>query len=111
LGIVSYNKNPCLKFELMGCEDTTEEILLGYDNGYPICVDQEPPHFINCPSAPIVVGKGPGGLLPVNFTIPTAVDNSGRVTRTEVKPLGFRPPLSVFKDTLVEYFAYDTDGN
>lgn len=37
LAIVSYNKNPCLKFELMGCEDE-ENILLGYNSGYPICV-------------------------------------------------------------------------
>ena len=25
LGIVSFDKNPCLKFELMGCEDEPEE--------------------------------------------------------------------------------------
>ena len=42
LGIVSYDKNPCLKFELMGCAAEEEEEadipLLGYDNGYPVCV-------------------------------------------------------------------------
>lgn len=38
LAIVSYNKNPCLKFELMGCEDNEDDILLGYNSGYPICV-------------------------------------------------------------------------
>ena len=111
LGIVSYNKNPCLKFELMGCEDTKEEILLGYDNGYPVCVDQEPPHFVNCPNGPIIVTKGPNGLLPVNYTIPTPMDNSGYVARVEVKPLGFKPPMIVFEDTIVEYYAYDNDGN
>lgn len=112
LGIVSYNKNPCLKFELMGCEDTKEEILLGYDNGYPICVDQEPPHFVNCPTAPIIATRGSNGqILTVNYTIPVAIDNSGFVARTEVKPLGFRPPLMVYKDTIVQYIAYDNDGN
>ena len=25
IGIVGFNKNPCLKFELMGCEDEPEE--------------------------------------------------------------------------------------
>ena len=25
LGIVSFDKNPCLKFELMGCEDEVQE--------------------------------------------------------------------------------------
>ena len=111
IGIVSYHKNPCLKFELMGCEDTKEQIILGYDKGYPFCVDQEPPHFINCPSSPIVVGKGPNGLMPVNFSVPVAKDNSGFIVRTEIKPAGFKPPQYVFKDTIVEYYAYDSDGN
>lgn len=111
LAIVSYNKNPCMKFELMGCEDTNEEILLGYDSSYPICVDQEPPHFLNCPDKPIVVAKSPNGLQVVNFTEPTAIDNSGRLARFEVKPAGFKPPIMIFEDTVVQYFAYDFDGN
>ena len=61
LGIVSYDKNPCLKFELMGCPDEPEEDrLLGYDIGFPVCVDNEPPQFINCPTAPILVSKQNG---------------------------------------------------
>ncbi|XP_076318247.1 uncharacterized protein LOC143229580 isoform X1 [Tachypleus tridentatus] len=111
LGIVSYNKNPCLKFDLTGCEDTNEEIVLGYDQGYPICVDKEPPQFINCPSGPVVASKSPVGLQPVNYSVPVAVDNSGRIARFEVHPVGFKPPLMVFEDTTIQYRAYDFDGN
>ncbi|XP_071520140.1 uncharacterized protein uif isoform X2 [Panulirus ornatus] len=112
LGIVSYDKNPCLKFELMGCEDEPpHQRLLGYDMGYPVCVDNEPPQFANCPINPIIVQKGIDGLQSVNFTIPTAYDNSGMIARTEVRPPGFRPPMHVFKDLMVEYLAFDFDGN
>ena len=46
LGIVSFDKNPCLKFELMGCEDVPpQERHLGFNNGFPHCVDNEPPAF------------------------------------------------------------------
>lgn len=39
LGIIAFDKNPCMKFELMGCADQPEEeIILGYDGGHPICV-------------------------------------------------------------------------
>ena len=56
LGIVSYDENPCLKFELMGCEvDPAEPLHLGFNNGYPVCVDNEPPAFLNCPTYPIEV--------------------------------------------------------
>jgi hypothetical protein len=109
LGIVSFDKNPCLKFELMGCEDEPRENRhLGFNNGYPHCVDNEPPAFRNCPAHPIVVQKGPNGfLLPVNFTQPVAVDNSGSIARTDVKPEGFSLPLTTFEDMMIEYFAYD----
>ena len=49
-GIISYDKNPCLKFELLGCEVQEEQPLLGFDMGYSMCVDAEPPQFVNCPS-------------------------------------------------------------
>jgi len=112
LGIVSYDKNPCLKFELMGCPDEPEEErLLGYDLGFPVCVDNDPPQFLNCPTAPIKVRKTAQGIDLVDFVVPTATDNSGMIARSEVRPEGFRPPLTVFQDTMVEYFAYDFDGN
>ena len=85
LGIVSYDENPCLKFELMGCEvDPAEPLHLGFNNGYPVCVDNEPPAFLNCPTCPIEVQKGPAGLRPVNFTHPIARDNSGAIARMEI---------------------------
>ncbi|KAG8179313.1 hypothetical protein JTE90_016418 [Oedothorax gibbosus] len=111
LAIVSYNKNPCLKFELLGCEDDDEDVVLGYNDGYPLCVDQEPPHFLNCPDKPILVAKSANGLQLTNFTEPTAIDNSGRLARFEVKPAGFKPPAMIFEDMVVQYFAYDFDGN
>lgn len=112
LGIVSYMDNACLKFELMGCEEPVTEPLLGYDYGFSPCVDNEPPVFQNCPQQPIIVQKGTdGGLLPVNFTEPTAIDNSGSIARLEVKPHSFRTPLKVFQDTVVKYVAFDYDGN
>lgn len=112
LGIVSYMDNACLKFELMGCDEPNEDPLLGYDYGYSPCVDNETPVFQNCPQQPIVVQKDQnGGLLAVNFTEPTAVDNSGSIARLEVKPQNFRTPMYVFDDTVVKYVAFDYDGN
>ncbi|XP_045468348.1 sushi, von Willebrand factor type A, EGF and pentraxin domain-containing protein 1 isoform X2 [Harmonia axyridis] len=112
LGIVSYMDNACLKFELMGCDEPEEEPLLGYNYGYSPCVDNETPVFQNCPQQPIVVQKDAnGGLLPVNFTEPTAVDNSGSIARLEVKPQNFKTPLYVFEDMVVKYVAFDYDGN
>lgn len=84
----------------------------GFNAGYPLCVDNEPPAFRNCPVGPIVVEKGPNGfLLPVNFSVPYAVDNSGSIARTDVKPDGFTLPLTTFEDMQIQYFAYDYDGN
>lgn len=112
LGIVQYMDNPCLKFELMGCEEPVKEPLLGYDYGYSPCVDNEPPVFQNCPQQPIVVRRDEnGGVMPVNFTEPTALDNSGSIARLEVKPQSFKTPMYLFQDTVVKYVAFDYDGN
>eukprot|EP00096_Caligus_rogercresseyi_P005025 TRINITY_DN1980_c0_g2_i1.p1 TRINITY_DN1980_c0_g2~~TRINITY_DN1980_c0_g2_i1.p1 ORF type:complete len:2992 (-),score=731.35 TRINITY_DN1980_c0_g2_i1:531-9380(-) len=115
LGIVSYDQNPCLKFELLGCAvDESEPIYLGYDNGYPFCVDNEPPSFLNCPLEPLRVERG----SPINFTEPTAIDNSGAIARLEVISItssgrseGFSLPMTTFEDMRLEYLAYDFDGN
>lgn len=111
IGIVSFKTNPCLKIELLGCEFTKEPVVLGYERAYPVCVDKEPPKFLDCPQHPIQVIKDKSSISPVNFTVPTAYDNSGRVVRTEIRPANFKPPQYVFKDTIVEYIAYDSDGN
>jgi len=47
----------------------------------------------------------------VNFVVPTATDNSGMIARTEVRPEGFHMPMHVFENTMIEYLAYDFDGN
>lgn len=119
LGVVNYLENPCLKFELLGCEEEETDnpdgtpSLLGWDSGYPVCVDNEPPVFENCPDAPIVVRRGPNnmGLEAVNFAEPVATDNSGMIARMEIRPAGFKMPLNIFEDVLVEYLAFDFDGN
>ena len=118
LGIVSYDENPCLKFELMGCPSGPEQLFLGFDNGYPICVDNEPPVFLNCPNYPVEVQKGANGIMPVNFTTPYATDNSGAIARMETIAItssgrseGFPMPMTTFEDMMVEYYAYDFDGN
>lgn len=112
LGIVSYMDNACLKFELMGCEEPKVEPLLGYDYGYSPCVDNEPPVFHNCPQQPIIVKRNENGeLMSVNFTEPTATDNSGSIARLEVKPQDFNIPSYIFKNSVVKYIAYDYDGN
>lgn len=47
----------------------------------------------------------------MNFTEPTAVDNSGSIARLEVKPASFKTPMHVFEDMVVKYVAFDYDGN
>ena len=75
-------------------------------------LDNEPPQFLNCPTAPIVVQRGKdGGFLPVDFIEPQAVDNSGMVARIEVRPEDFTLPVTLFEDKELEYLAYDFDGN
>lgn len=75
-------------------------------------IDNETPVFQNCPQQPIVVQKDEnGGILPVNFTEPTAVDNSGSIARLEVEPANFKTPMYVFEDMVVKYVAFDYDGN
>ncbi|XP_055635764.1 uncharacterized protein LOC129775276 isoform X1 [Toxorhynchites rutilus septentrionalis] len=112
LGIVSYMDNACLKFELMGCDEPSNDPLLGYDYGYSPCVDNEPPVFQNCPQQPIVIKRDQNGaILPVNFTEPVAIDNSGSIARLEMKPQSFKLPSYIFQDTILKYVAFDYDGN
>lgn len=79
---------------------------------YFLFSDNEPPVFQNCPQQPIIVQTDVnGGLLPVNFTEPTATDNSGAIARLEVTPQHFRTPIQVFHNMVVRYVAFDFDGN
>ncbi|CAA3006472.1 sushi, von Willebrand factor type A, EGF and pentraxin domain-containing 1 isoform X1 [Olea europaea subsp. europaea] len=112
VNIVRSIRNPCMRMEILGCDDLGRDVILGYDQPAPVCVDQEPPQFVACPEQPVQVQRGAyGELLPVNFTIPQAFDNSGLVARLEVRPRGFRPGQFVFHDQQVHYIASDNDGN
>lgn len=112
VNIVRSIRNPCMRLEILGCDDLSRDVILGYDQPAPVCVDQEPPQFNSCPDQPVVVQRGAyGELLPVNFTIPQAQDNSGLVARQEIRPRGFRPGQYVFHDQQVHYSASDNDGN
>lgn len=122
VNIVKSIKNPCMRLEVLGCELGSPNELpglssggmnqLGYEQPVPVCVDQEPPQFSSCPEQPIIVQRGAyGELLPLNFTVPVATDNSGLVARLEVRPKGFRPGQFVFHDIQAHYVASDNDGN
>lgn len=112
VNIVRSIRNPCMRFEVLGCEHVARDVILGYDQPAPVCVDQEPPQFTSCPEQPIAIQRGAyGELLPINFTVPQAFDNSGLVARLEVRPKGFRPGQYVFHDQQVHYVASDNDGN
>jgi len=111
-GFVQYQINPCIKLELLGCEyNPSEQVLLGFDKSYPKCIDTEAPQWLNCPENPIMVSRNAFGIMPVNFTVPTAIDNSGLIVRTEIKPANFKPLQYVFKNMLVSYTAFDSEGN
>jgi hypothetical protein len=54
----------------------------------------------------------------VNFSQPFARDNSGAIARMEIVSItaagrseGFSMPTTTFEDIMVEYYAYDFDGN
>lgn len=112
VNIVRYIRNPCMRMEILGCEDLGRDVLLGYDQPAPVCVDQEPPQFASCPEQPVLVQRGAyGELLPIDFAVPQASDNSGLVVRLEVRPKGFRPGQFAFHDQQVHYIASDNDGN
>lgn len=113
VNLVRSIRNPCMRMEILGCDDVNQnDVILGYDQPAPVCVDQEPPQFNSCPEQPVAVQRGAyGELLPVNFTTPQASDNSGLVSRLEVKPKGFRAGQHVFHDQQVHYMASDNDGN
>jgi len=112
VNIVRSIRNPCMRLEILGCDDLNRDVILGYDQPAPVCVDQEPPQFNSCPEQPVAVQRGAyGELLPINFSVPQAYDNSGLVARLEVRPKGFRPGQFTFHDQQVHYVASDNDGN
>ncbi|VDP23638.1 unnamed protein product [Soboliphyme baturini] len=118
LGVVEFEKNPCLRFSLAGCEfqsaDATKEAKykVGWNDTLPICVDSLPPVFQDCPEKPIYSTLDKNGqIVPVNFETPKAVDNSGKVAWIDTDPPNFQVPFFVTNDMNVTYTAYDYSGN
>ena len=56
--------------------------------GYPVCVDNDPPQFVNCPTSAVRVKRT--AIEPVDFVVP------------EMRSEGFRPPLTVFQNTICQ---------
>lgn len=113
IGVLGYTGYPCLKMELYGCPaESDEKAVVGWNSTVPGCVDVEPPKFTNCPDRPVVVHKlEDGQLSPVQYEVPVAVDNSGKIARMEMRPADFVSGGVVWEDMEVEYTAYDSDGN
>ncbi|GAV01451.1 hypothetical protein RvY_12161 [Ramazzottius varieornatus] len=113
VGVLSYIGNPCLKMEFYGCAaDEDEKAVVGWNATTPVCVDNEPPRFVSCPKQTVVVHKASNGKVDaVQYEVPVAKDNSGRIARMEVRPDNFAPGIVVFEDRHVEYVAFDADGN
>ena len=113
VGVLSYIGHPCLKMEFYGCPaDEDEKAVVGWNATTPMCVDNEAPRFVSCPKQTVVVHKTASGRVDsVQYDVPIAKDNSGRIARLEVRPDNFAPGIVVFEDRHVEYVAFDADGN
>lgn len=119
LGITEYENNPCLKFDLQGClaplspsHEVPSHLQVGWNASIPQCVDAEPPIFTNCPQNPIYATADEfGQLLPVSYTIPEAIDNSGMVAHIQVSPENFEPQYPIQQNIDVVYTAFDEAGN
>ncbi|XP_078615554.1 sushi, von Willebrand factor type A, EGF and pentraxin domain-containing protein 1-like isoform X2 [Branchiostoma floridae x Branchiostoma japonicum] len=86
-----------------------------WSNQQPTCKDNQSPRLvIGCP-ADIVNGTEEGqNYLTVNWTVPTAVDNSGKPPNMTVTPAGIKPPhkfpITTGLPTVVKYTFTDDSG-
>eukprot|EP00058_Branchiostoma_floridae_P028488 XP_002613979.1 hypothetical protein BRAFLDRAFT_67440 [Branchiostoma floridae] len=86
-----------------------------WSNQQPTCIDNQSPRLvIGCP-ADIVNGTEEGqNYLTVNWTVPTAVDNSGKPPKMTVTPAGIKPPhkfpITTGLPTVVKYTFTDGSG-
>uniref|UniRef100_A0A5S6QUS0 Fibropellin-1 n=1 Tax=Trichuris muris TaxID=70415 RepID=A0A5S6QUS0_TRIMR len=119
LGILEFDQNPCLRFDVLGCStplfqdaEIHSEFMLGWNDSVPMCRDNQPPTFVNCPDEPYYVPVDSNGqFLPADFPVPVAEDNSGVISWVKVEPPNVEPPYFIMKDTNVTYTAYDEAGN
>ncbi|CAH1240011.1 SVEP1 [Branchiostoma lanceolatum] len=86
-----------------------------WSNQQPTCIDEQPPRLvIGCPPD-IVNGTEEGqNYLTVDWTVPTAVDNSGKPPKMTVTPAGIKPPhkfpITTGLPTVVKYTFTDGSG-
>ncbi|XP_066295931.1 sushi, von Willebrand factor type A, EGF and pentraxin domain-containing protein 1-like isoform X4 [Branchiostoma lanceolatum] len=86
-----------------------------WSNQQPSCIDEQPPRLvIGCPPD-IVNGTEEGqNYLTVDWTVPTAVDNSGKPPKMTVTPAGIKPPhkfpITTGLPTVVKYAFTDDSG-
>ncbi|KFD52311.1 hypothetical protein M513_06874, partial [Trichuris suis] len=119
LGILEFDQNPCLRFDVLGCStplfqdaEIHSEFMLGWNDSVPVCRDNEPPTFTNCPDEPYYVPVDSNGqFLPADFPVPVAEDNSGIISWVKVEPPNVQPPYFVTTDTNITYTAFDEAGN
>ncbi|CAB3409318.1 unnamed protein product [Caenorhabditis bovis] len=119
LGVYEYEGHPCMRFDMMGClapisatHEVDNHLQIGWNGSVPECVDMEPPRFENCPTSEIFAKTDENGqLMPIEYTEPKAVDNSGKISYTQVEPMGMSSGLMVTTDMDVTYTAFDSAGN
>lgn len=85
---------------------------VGWNASVPQCIDAEEPVFKNCPANPIFAQIDESGqLLPINFEVPMATDNSGSIAHIRVEPKDFQTPYPIHEPLDVKYTAFDESGN
>ncbi|KAK3089225.1 hypothetical protein FSP39_001900 [Pinctada imbricata] len=92
------------------CEVTSDNVTIQWNttgSPLPLCTDVAAPVFSDCPSDTIYVDATEA----VQYTVPTATDNSGGVRSVTVSPAGFKPGVYVNRDVDVVYMAEDFSGN
>ncbi|KJH47373.1 sushi domain protein [Dictyocaulus viviparus] len=119
LGVVEYEGNPCIRFDLLGClapmtvsHEVPPHLQIGWNGSVPVCMDAEPPSFPNCPISDIFAETDENGQIkPIQYEEPKAEDNSGRVVYVRIEPAGFSSGRLITSDIDVMYTAFDDAGN
>ncbi|XP_078696559.1 sushi, von Willebrand factor type A, EGF and pentraxin domain-containing protein 1-like isoform X3 [Branchiostoma floridae x Branchiostoma belcheri] len=86
-----------------------------WSNQQPSCIDEQPPRLvIGCPVDIVNSTEEGQNYLTVDWTVPTAVDNSGKTPKMTVTPAGIKPPhkfpITTGLPTVVTYTFTDDSG-
>ncbi|KRX15830.1 Fibropellin-1 [Trichinella nelsoni] len=119
IGILEFDNNPCLRFDLLGCSmplfqnpEIHSEFMFGWNDSLPICRDSEPPTFTDCPMEPLYAPIDANGQMqPIEIPVPNAIDNSGSIAWIKTEPPEMQNFHVLTKDTNVTYTAFDAAGN